>query len=77
MRGQLNNTSSDCTAEFEKALDWLKEWDFNPDGNLHMPKRIRMWMEVASLLVTEDMIKDYLPWNYVEKESLSLAPPAD
>ena len=72
-----DNTSSDCTAEFEKALDWLKEWDFNPDGNLHMPKRIRMWMEVASLLVTEDMIKDYLPWNYVEKESLSLAPPAD
>jgi hypothetical protein len=42
-----------------------------------MPKKIRMWMEVASLLVTEDMIEDFLPWNYVEKESLTLAPPPE
>ena len=74
---EKENTKSDPAAEFETALGWLNEWNFTPDKKLHMPKKIRMWMEVASLLVTEDMIEDFLPWNYVEKESLTLAPPPE
>ena len=35
-----------------------------------MPKKIRLWMEVASRLVNEDMIKEWLPWNYVEVAGL-------
>lgn len=30
---------------------------------------------VASLLVTEDMIEDFTPWNYVEKEESLASPP--
>ena len=45
--------------------------DFNPDNELHhMPKKIRLWMEVASRLLNEDMIKEWLPWNYVEVAGL-------
>ena len=47
------NTKSDPAAEFETALEWLNEWNFTPEKKIHMPKKIRMWMEVASLLVTE------------------------
>ncbi len=75
---EKENTKSDPAAEFETALGWLNEWNFTPEKKkIHMPKKIRMWMEVASLLVTEDMIEDFLPWNYVEKESLTLAPPPE
>ena len=58
-------------SECETALNWLGEWDFNPDNEKHhMPKKIRLWMEVASRLVNEDMIKEWLPWNYVEVAGL-------
>ena len=58
-------------SDFETALNWLGEWDFNPDNEKHhMPKKIRLWMEVASRLLNEDMIKEWLPWNYVEVAGL-------
>ena len=58
-------------SDYETALNWLGEWDFNPDNEKHhMPKKIRLWMEVASRLLNEDMIKEWLPWNYVEKAGL-------
>ena len=58
-------------SDYETALNWLGEWDFNPDNEKHhMPKKIRLWMEVASRLVNEDMIKEWLPWNYVEVAGL-------
>ena len=69
--GAETKTAVPKLSDYETALNWLGEWDFNPDNEKHhMPKKIRLWMEVAFRLLNEDMIKEWLPWNYVEKTGL-------